>query len=93
MHYAEASIPDPYLDRNAASETITAHCFPISARSLREWAQPVTITVAGRACARRSAWLAEAERRLDEALFLSAGGRAEHRRRMEMARAARGQAA
>ena len=93
MHTAEASIPDPYLDRQSAAETIAAHYFPISPRSLREWARPATITVAGRACARRSEWLAEAQRRLDEALFRGSDGRAEHCRRMAVARATRSERA
>ena len=90
MQSNDPAAPDPYLDRNAAAEAITANYFPISARSLREWSQPGTITVAGRACAPRSAWLTEAQRRLDEARFRGGDGRAEHRRRMAVARAVLG---
>jgi hypothetical protein len=89
MHANETSAPDPYLDRRAAAAVITATLFPISERKLRDWAEPATVVVAGRACARRSAWMAEAQRRLDVALYRRSDGRADAARRMANARAAR----
>ncbi len=92
MQDNEPAAPDPYLDRNAAAEAITANCFPVSARKLRDWSEPVTVTVAGRACAPRSEWLAEARRRLNEALFRGGDGQSEVARRMANARAAHARA-
>ena len=65
------SIPanvDPYLDRTGAAEDIRDNYFPTTPRALRDWDIP-TVTIGGRACARRNDWRAEAERRLREAQF------------------------
>jgi len=78
---------DPYLDRNNAAAEITDRYFPVSPRGLRDWGAPVTITIGGRACARRSEWRAEAERRLREAQFQGNAGRADRQARMTHARA------
>ena len=88
MHPSDAPAPDPYLDRRAAASVITT-LFPVSERKLRDWPAPATIVVAGRACAQPSAWVAEAQRRLDEALYRRGDGRAAVARRMANARAAR----
>ena len=88
MQDNETAAPDPHLDRNAAAEAITANYFPVSPRKLRDWSEPVTVTVAGRACAPRSQWLAEARRRLNEALFRGGDGRAARSTKMAIARQA-----
>jgi hypothetical protein len=74
---------DPYLDRAAAARDITESIFPATPRGLREWDSPTTIIIGGRACARRSEWRAEAERRLREAQF---DGRSERLARTSRAR-------
>lgn len=65
---------DPYLDRTGAAEDIRACYFPVTARALRNW-DIATVIIGGRACARRSEWRAEAERRLKEAHFDGRAGR------------------
>ena len=89
MRSTDEATCDPYIDRRAAAALITANYFPISERKLRDWPKPTKVVVAGRACAKRSCWLAEAQRRLDEALFRGGDGRATVARRMANARAAR----
>jgi hypothetical protein len=84
---ADATGVDPYLDRSSAAAEITDRYFPVSPRGLRDWAAPVTITIGGRACARRSEWRAEAERRLREAQFQGDAGRAVRHAKMTRARA------
>lgn len=85
---------DPYLDRAGAASDITANLFPVTARGLRDWSDPQTITIGGRACARRSAWRAAAERRLREAQFQGADVRkAQTQRAREVIAAERGRAA
>jgi hypothetical protein len=84
---SDATGVDPYLDRGSAAAEITDRYFPVSPRGLRDWTAPVTITVGGRACARRSEWHAEAERRLREAQFQGDAGRAGRQARMARARA------
>mgnify|MGYP000694582418 CR=1 FL=1 len=73
---------DPYLDRTSAAEDIRTNYFPTTPRALREWDLP-TVTIGGRACARRSEWRAEAERRLNGAQF---DGRGERRAKTSRAR-------
>jgi hypothetical protein len=68
---------DPYLDRAAAAADISENYFPATPRYVRSWTSPPTITIGGRACAPRSAWRAEAERRLREAQFQGAEVRRE----------------
>jgi hypothetical protein len=85
---------DPYLDRAAAAAYITAHCYPVTSRGLRDWADPRTIIINNRACARRSEWRAEAERRLREAHFQGAEARvAQNARARQVYAAMRGRVA
>ena len=79
--------PDPYLDREGAAPEISKLMFPVTKRQLRDWSEPRTILVCGRACARRSAWLAEADRRLAEAEYR--GVRVNEAQRQSMANARR----
>ena len=79
---------DPYLDRTGAAEDIRANYFPTTPRALRNW-NVRTITIGGRACARRSEWRAEAERRLREAQFDGGPGRRANAARARQVLAAR----
>lgn len=60
---------DPYIDRTRGAEEISAKLFLVTARSLRNWVDVPTILLEGRACAKRSAWMKAAERRLADALY------------------------
>jgi hypothetical protein len=59
--------PDPYVPRKTIAREISERFFPVCDRTLRNWPEPPTIIIAGRACARRSEWFAAARRRIAEA--------------------------
>ncbi len=59
--------PDPYVPRKAIASEISERFFPVTDRVLRNWQEPSTIVISGRACARRSEWFAAAQRHLAEA--------------------------
>jgi hypothetical protein len=77
---------DPYLDRATAAAEISATKFPVSTRSIRDWPLPETVEIGGRACALRSDWLEEADRRLHQMLFRKGETSAKRRSHLDRAR-------
>lgn len=58
---------DPYVPRKTIASEISERFFLVADRALRNWQEPSTIVISGRACARRSEWFAAAQRRLTDA--------------------------
>ncbi len=62
-----ADNPDPFIPRKIAASVISTEVMIVTERALREWQEPRTVIIGGRACARRSEWLEAARHRLVEA--------------------------
>ena len=56
-----------YWPRKRASKELSNRCFPVAERTLISWPVPIVI-LNGKACAKDTDWLAEAERQLQAML-------------------------